>query len=44
MTLLSELKLALQANGLLLTAAVAVGKSTIDSAYDIAEISKVERT
>ena len=41
MLLLSELKAALHARGLILTAAVAAGKSTIDTAYDIPEISKV---
>ena len=43
MTLLSELKVALKARkeSLMLTAAVAAGKATVDVAYDIGEIAKV---
>lgn len=39
MTLLRELKEALQPNGLLLTVAVAAGRSVIDAAYDIPGIA-----
>lgn len=38
--LLSELKTALKAEGMLLTAAVSAGKSTIDAAYDVPGMSE----
>ena len=37
--LVSELKLSLKAENLLLTAAVAAGKSTIDTAYEVSNIA-----
>ena len=39
--LLSELRKALHAEGLMLTAAVSAGKPTIDAAYEVPALSRV---